>query len=74
MTCSFVPSLIAFFYMISFGATLSLPASSSAQSLTTLASNPNSNLTESSQYNNLNGWTWFWISGDGSVIVPVQGP
>ena len=75
MTPSFVPSIVAFFAVLSLGATLSLPASSSSvPSLTILASNPQLNSTESAQSGDLNGWTWFWISSDGSQIVPVSGP
>ncbi|CAF9936683.1 hypothetical protein IMSHALPRED_010857 [Imshaugia aleurites] len=71
MTRSFVPSIIAILLFL--GATLSLPVSS-VSSLTISASNPRSNSTESAQAGKLPGWTWFWISSDGSQIVPVAGP
>ena len=64
------PSSILFLMIVngllSFGSTLSIPASDS--SLTLSAPNAQGN------YSSLSGWTSFWISGDGSQIVPINGP
>ncbi|CAD6594089.1 MAG: hypothetical protein ASARMPRED_008517 [Alectoria sarmentosa] len=76
MAHSIIPPLIMIFCLLSLGSTLSLPASSSGLSPTLSLSSTQGNSTDSIQSpsGNLNGWTWFWISGDGSQIVPVNGP
>ncbi|KAM0800984.1 hypothetical protein BDR22DRAFT_888998 [Usnea florida] len=63
-------SVITFLYFLSVVSTLSLPASSSALNL---LSHSQGNATNSLQLPS-NEWTWLWISGDGSQIVPINGP
>lgn len=72
MACPSILSLISVYCLLYFGSTLSLAATVPASGLTLSALDASGNLKNLSLSSPER--KWYWVSGDGTQILPINGP